>query len=75
MPPWSQSLSHLYPEAPWYNEEIIQAKKEKRMPENTWQKSSLTVHRKYVQKKENVNPLIQSFKETYYSDMITESSD
>ena len=64
----------LHPEAPWFNDEIKNAKKERRKAEHTWRKSNLTVHREiFVEKKTTVNNLIKSAKETYYSDMVSES--
>jgi hypothetical protein len=66
----------IHPDTPWYNEQIDEAKKERRAAEQTWRKSKLTVHREiFIEKKENVNQLIKSAKETHYSDMITQSSD
>jgi hypothetical protein len=66
----------LHPEAPWFNEEIREAKKERRKAELIWRKSGLTVHRQiYLGKKENVNFLIKSAKESYYSQMIADSND
>ena len=51
----------IYPEAPWYNQEINVAKNERRKAENTWRK--LMVHRQiFVEKKQEVNNLLKSAK-------------
>ena len=66
----------IHPEAPWFNEEIDAAKKARRHAENTWRKTKLNVHRDtFIEKRNEVNSLMQKAKEDHYSHLVTESSD
>jgi len=59
---------------PWINDQIIQAKRERRRRENDWRKSKLTVHLDiYKEHCQNVKNLIEKEKSEYYRNIINES--
>ena len=65
----------VHPEASWYNKDIDTAKKQRRAAEKTWRQSKLTIHRDiYIEKKKEVNHLLQSAKSCHYTDLVANSS-
>ena len=66
----------VHPPAPWYNEEIMQAKRDRRRAERKWRQSGLCVHRDlYGIARDNVSMLIAKSKEEFYKDKINSSDD
>ena len=66
----------IHSDAPWYNDDIAEAKREKRRAEKLWRKTKLTVHREiYVEKRDTVNRKMQEAKTSYYSNLVSEADD
>ena len=62
--------------APYYNDEIKAAKRERRAAEKEWRKTKLEVHRQsFVEKREEVNALLTASKKSYYLNKITSVND
>ena len=62
----------LRPLAPWYNEEIGKAKRQRRRLERRWRSSKLCIHREmYAKQCQIVNDMIKDAKTTYYSSAIS----
>ena len=66
----------IHPRAPWYDDEVDLAKKERRSAEHKWRTSKLTVHREiFMLKKDRVNQLLREKKKNHYNNIISESND
>ena len=66
----------IHPDTPWFTSEIELAKRERRRAEKAWRKSKLTVHRDiFVKKKEQFNQLVTTAKQSYFKNLIADSSD
>ena len=64
MPPITTKVVTIHPEAPWYNQAMDVANKERGKAENTWRTSKFTVHRQiFVETKQEVNNLLKSVKQ------------
>ena len=62
----------LRPSAPWYNEEIGKAKRQRRRLDRRWRSSRLCIHREmYAKQCQIVNDMIKDAKTTYYSSAIS----
>ena len=63
----------LRPDAPWYSEELREAKHERRRRERKWCHTKLTIHNQlYREQCRTVAKLVQSTKQSYYSAQITQ---
>ena len=63
----------LRPHAPWFNEEIHHAKREKRKWERKWRKTRLEIHHEiYLSHCEHQGQLILAAKQSYYADRIAQ---
>jgi hypothetical protein len=63
----------LRPAAPWYTEELREAKHERRRRERKWRQTRLTVHHQlYKDQCRTVNRLLYSTKLSYFSEQISE---
>ena len=70
--PLKQGTVTLRPSAPWYNEEIGKAKRQRRRLERRWRASRLCIDREmYVKQCQIVNDMIRDAKKTYYSSVIS----
>ena len=59
------------PRAPWYNDDLKDAKRQKRKCERIWKKTNLEIDHKIFQEKcIQVNQLVQSSKKTYFSSEV-----
>ena len=66
----------VQPEAPWYNEEINQAKQVRRKAKKVWRKTKLTIHREIcIAEKEKVNSMIRDAKVNHYTNIIADAKD
>jgi hypothetical protein len=66
--PLQEKCITLRPHAPWYTEELREAKQEKRHRERVWRKSKLEVHHQlYLEQCQTVSKLLHTTKEQYYS--------
>ena len=55
----------IHPDTPFYNDEIDKAKKLQRASERKWRKTKLEGYRQvYIEKRNNVNKLLASGKES-----------
>jgi hypothetical protein len=74
--PLQQKTITLHPSAPWYTDEIKEAKQERRQADRKWRQSGLTVHKQIFQElKIKVDTMISNSKVDYYNQKINESSD
>jgi hypothetical protein len=65
----------IRPETKWYNEELREAKQDRRRAERRWRKSRLSVHWQiYIAKRAFVNHLLLKSKQEFYNNLICESS-
>lgn len=72
--PLKKRLVTLRPSAPWYNDNIASAKRERRKYERRWRKSGLTIHQElYKDQCKIVRSLIKSSKMEFYANLITEN--
>ena len=72
--PLKRRVVTLRPSAPWYNDEISSAKRDRRKLEKHWRKTKLTVHQQpYKDKCKQIRSLISSAKMELYSDLIKEN--
>ena len=63
----------LRPNAPWYSDELREAKHEKRRCERTWRRTGLTVHQQlYKDQCRHVNKLLHVTKQDYFIEQIME---
>lgn len=61
------------PNAPWYTEELREAKQKRRKAERQWRRTKLTVHQQiYKDQCRQVGLLLVQAKKNYYSDKIAE---
>ena len=59
-------------ESPWFNAEIKLAKAKRRVLEDQWRKTKLTVHREmYTHQRDLTNELCDKAKKTYYHDKLS----
>ena len=66
----------IHPVAPWYNDDIGAAKKERRHAERVWRTSGLTVHEQiYHDAKLKVTEMIANSKQQYYKERINSADD
>ena len=66
----------IHPEEKWMNDEIRQAKTQKRKAERTWRKTGLVVHKEiYVDLRNSLNKIISSSKREHYQECISKSSE
>jgi hypothetical protein len=66
----------VHPAAPWYNDEIMAAKRDKRKAEKKWRETGLVVHRQiYKSARDHVTTLIAKSKQDYYKERINSSAD
>jgi len=66
----------IHPVAPWYNDDIGAAKKERRHAERVWRTSGLTVHEQiYHDAKSKVTEMIANSKQEYYKERINSADD
>ena len=71
--PEKSKVVTIRPHAPWYNDAIGKAKRERRKAERQWRKSKLSIHRQnFVEKKQIVNKLVDQAKKDYYSGRISD---
>jgi hypothetical protein len=62
----------LRPHCPWFNEELLQAKRRKRKAQKKAARTKLTIDREILQNERNImNKLCKEAKAHYYQDMIT----
>jgi len=62
--------------APWYTDDIKEAKTERRKAERKWRETGLVVHKQiYQAARDNVTALIAKSKEDYYKERISSSDD
>jgi hypothetical protein len=74
--PEKMKIITLHPQAEWYNESILEAKRSRRKAERQWRKTGLVVHREiYIQKKNHVSYLIKIAKKAYYTNKIKNTTD
>jgi hypothetical protein len=74
--PLKKKVVTIHPTAPWYKEDIMNAKKERRHAEKKWRETGLCVHREiYCEARDKVTALIVKSKEEYYKDRINSSDD
>jgi hypothetical protein len=67
-------VTTLRPNTPFYNETIINAKREKRQKERKWRKTRLEIdHQLYIESCTEMNRLFRKAKTDFYSDKIIES--
>jgi hypothetical protein len=65
----------IRPKVPWYNEEIRQAKQDRRKAERVWQNTKLSVHKDiYKQSRNKVTQLINEAKQQYFLDKVDANS-
>lgn len=63
----------LRPNAPWYTDELRQAKHERRRAERVWRRTRLTVHKEIFKKKSDIrNKLLIKTKQDYYCSKVKE---
>ena len=73
--PLSKRLVPDRPFAPWYCQEILIAKRERRRAERLWRSTRLTVHRQIYRKHSNkLNELISSKKNSYFSSTVLKAN-
>jgi len=73
--PLKSKVVTIRPNTPWYNQDIKMAKQERKKAERKWRKTKLLVDREiYIEKKRNVNKLIDKAKKDFYAGIIAESS-
>ena len=64
----------LRPHAPWYNEHIRQAKRERRRTERVFRHTNLEIDKQiFLSNQKLVNDLCSKAKQSYYNDKITEA--
>ena len=72
--PIKQRLITPRPSSAWYNDDIMEAKKQRRKLERRWRSSRLCVDREmYAEQCKIVNNLLKDAKTTYYSAIISEN--
>lgn len=72
--PLQQKLITPRPHAPWYTDEIRQAKQERRRKERKWRQTKLEVHRQiYTEQCRTVMKLLRNTKQQYYTTKVMES--
>ncbi|KAK6194931.1 hypothetical protein SNE40_000461 [Patella caerulea] len=65
----------LRPNTEWFNDEVLQAKRDRNKAEKVWRKSNLHVHKDiYREQKLNFQALVKSAKKSYYTNKIDASS-
>ena len=65
----------LRPHAPWYNDTLRDAKREKRRCERKWKKSKLEVHKqKYKEQCRTFKTLLDKEKSSYHSDQVASAN-
>lgn len=70
--PLRSRVLRIRPHAPWFTEEIAQAKVKRRQYEALWRKSGLTVHREmFKTQRQTVQDLIKASKREYFSQLVT----
>jgi hypothetical protein len=73
--PLKQRTVTVRPDAPWYNDDIRDAKRKRRKAERMWRKTHLEIHKQlYAEKCALVTDMIKCAKHQYYSDAIKESA-
>jgi exonuclease III len=66
----------IHPEAKWMNDDLKQAKLQKRKAERTWRRTGLVEHKEiYIDRRNILNKMISRSKQECFQQCITESSD
>ena len=70
--PKKSKMITVRPDKPWHNNDIRDAKKERRRREQQWRETGLEVHREMFKSQRNlVNEMCETAKTDYYQDQLT----